>query len=128
MADTCTAVVVMLLLVSKFGNSSQDGKIVSVLNYTHTYHQKIGAEAISCSINSFNSNTSFCPWFYCRNRHCNCGSIFEPPGDILYCNKNGTMSILDRHCVTYHEDADYTVEDAVIEVGSCIFNLNGDQF
>ena len=62
----------------------------------------------SCSL-----NLDFCsPWVYCDNGECQCG---EAPNQILQCNIETNVSVLDGNCLTYNK------EKHVTEVGRCIF-------
>ena len=55
----------------------------------------------------------FCsPWVYCDNGECQCG---KAPNQILQCNIETNVSILDNNCLTYNKDKHVT------EVGRCIF-------
>ena len=66
------------------------------------------SKSYACSL-----NFDFCsPWVYCDDGECQCG---EAPNQILQCNIETNLSLLDNNCLTYNKDKHVT------EVGWCIF-------
>ena len=60
---------------------------------------------------------AFCsPWVYCDDGECKCGE--SPPDKTLECQVDKNLSITTHICATYN------MEDGVIEIGKCIYNMN----
>ena len=61
--------------------------------------------------------SAFCsPWVHCDDGECMCGE--RPPDNTLECQVDKNLSITTHNCATYN------MEDGVIEIGKCIYNMN----
>ena len=86
---------------SKEGTNTTAATLPSLARLTYR-------DSESRSLNSYFSS----PWVYCDNGECQCG---EAPNQILQCNIETNVSLLDNNCLTYNKDKHVT------EVGRCIF-------
>ena len=92
---------------SKEGTNTTAATLPSLARLTYK-------DSESCSLNS-----DFCsPWVYCDDGECQCG---EAPNQILQCNVETNVSLLDNNCLTYNKDKHVT------EVGRYFFtSINGN--
>ena len=96
-------IVPVKIACSKEGANSTAATLPSLAWSTHD-----NSKLYVCSLSS-----DFCsPWVYCDDGECQCG---EAPNQILQCNIETNLSLLDDNCLTYNKDK------YVTEVGWCIF-------